>query len=158
MLLDLGQDADRAVLHRLVAEADVFVGTRAPADASSLGTGWSELAALNPRLVYCSITGRGETGPQRHLPSNSALAEAQSGLMSVTGQAAGPPVNIGVPTIENNAGIFAKDAITAALLVRETSGQGQKVETCLLEAAVASLGMPASTYLIRRPGRRPLGG
>jgi succinate--hydroxymethylglutarate CoA-transferase len=148
VLLDLGRDADRELLGRLVAEADVFVGTHGAADAAALGVAWEQLSVLNPRLVYCSITGRGESGPQKESPATSATAEAQSGLMSVTGQPDGPPVNIGVPIIENIAGIFAKDAVTAALLVRERSGHGQKVETSLLEAAVAVLGMPASAYLI----------
>jgi crotonobetainyl-CoA:carnitine CoA-transferase CaiB-like acyl-CoA transferase len=148
LLLDLDQEGDQEVLHHLVAQADVFVGTHRPTDATCLGVSWEQLSAASPRLVYCSITGRGETGPQSDLPASWATVEAQSGLMSVTGQSDGPPVNIGVPLIENIAGIFAKDAITAALLRRETSGHGQKIETSLLEAAVAVLGMPASAYLI----------
>jgi crotonobetainyl-CoA:carnitine CoA-transferase CaiB-like acyl-CoA transferase len=148
VLLDLDRQGDRAVMRRLVAEADVFVGTQAPAVAASQGTGWSQLSALNPRLVYCSITGQGETGRGSGSASSSATAEAQSGLMSLTGERSGPPVNIGVPLVENLAGIVAKDAITAALLARETSGRGQKIETSLLETALAVLGMPASAFLL----------
>jgi crotonobetainyl-CoA:carnitine CoA-transferase CaiB-like acyl-CoA transferase len=148
VMLDLADEVDREVLRRLVAEADVFVGTMGAAGAAALGVGWEQLSAVNPRLIYCSITGRGETGPQAHQPATSATAEAQSGLMSVTGQREGPPVNIGVPMIENIAGIFAKDAVTAALLARERLGRGQKIETSLLESAVGVLGRPAAAYLI----------
>lgn len=148
VLLDLARESDFAVMRRLVSDADVFVRTPPSTVAVSRATDWSELSALNPRLVYCSITGRGETGPQADLPSSSATAEAQSGLMSLTGQRSGPPVNIGVPLIEHLTGMFAKDAITVALLARETSGLGQKIETSLLESALAVLGMPAYAFLV----------
>lgn len=146
--IDVQRSDGLAALHRLVATADVYVGAHSSQVAESLGVDWSRLSQSNPRLVYCSITGRGESGPGAELPSNSTTAEAQAGLMSVTGEADGPPVTIGVPLIENVTAIFAKDAITAALLARAQSGRGQKVETSLLESAVAVLGMPASAYLM----------
>jgi len=146
--LDPRRTSDLEALHRLVAVADVLVTSRSPVETQRWGLGWERLSAVNPRLVLCSITGRGEDGPQARLSSNATLAEAQGGLMSVTGMADGPPVTIGVPLIENLTGLFAKDAITAALLSRSTTNRGQKIETSLLESTVAILGMPAAAYLL----------
>jgi succinate--hydroxymethylglutarate CoA-transferase len=146
--LDLRNPAGVEVARELVEQADVFIENMRPGKADELGLGWETLAALNPRLVYCSISGWGSTGPYAGRAGYALTAEALGGLMSVTGERGGQPMKVGVSIIDNLAGLYAKDAITAALLVRERTGRGQRVETSLLESTVSILSLSAMAYLM----------
>ena len=146
--VDLRQPAGAELVRRLVATADVLVENFRPGKAEEMGLGWERLHELNPRLVYCSISGWGGDGPYAARGGYATTAEAAGGLMSVTGDRDGGPVKVGVSIVDSLTGLFAKDAITAALLVRERSGEGQKIETSLLESTVSILNMTACAYLM----------
>lgn len=148
VVVDLRRPEGARIVQRLAATADVFVENFRPGKADELGLGWQQLSAENPRLVYCSISGWGADGPSAHKPGYATTAEAMGGLMSVTGERNGPPMKIGVSLVDSITGLFAKDAITAALYARERHGRGQKIETSLLESTVATLSMTAYAYLM----------
>lgn len=148
VVLDLRRPQGAELARRLVAVSDVFVENFRPGKAEQMGLGWEQLREVNPRLVYCSISGWGGDGPYARKAGYAITAEALGGLMSVTGERGRPPVKVGVSIVDNLTGLFAKDAITAALFVRERTGQGQKIETSLLESTVSILSMSAYAYLL----------
>jgi crotonobetainyl-CoA:carnitine CoA-transferase CaiB-like acyl-CoA transferase len=153
--IDLRKPDGAELVRRMVATADVLVENFRPGKADEMGLGWERLRELNPRLIYCSISGWGGDGPYAARGGYAITAEAAGGLMSVTGERNGGPVKVGVSIVDTLAGLFAKDAITAALLARQRTGVGQKVETSLLESTVAILSMSAYAYLLAGviPGR-----
>jgi formyl-CoA transferase len=135
--LDLKQPAGVAVLRRLAATADVLVENYRPGVAARLGVDYETLSALNPRLVYCSISGFGQTGPYAARGGFDLIAQGMSGIMSATGAEGGPPVKVGVPITDLGAGLFAVFGILCALRARRVTGRGQHVDTSLFEAGVA---------------------
>ncbi|MFF5988410.1 CaiB/BaiF CoA transferase family protein [Prauserella flavalba] len=143
------------LIKKLVRSADVVVENFRPGKASQLGIGYEDLKELNPRLIYCSISGWGPDGPWAQRAGYATTAEALCGLMSLTGEADRVPVKIGVSILDNLAGLYAKDAITSALLLRERTGKGQKIDTSLLEAGVSFTSLSAMAYLCAGvvPGR-----
>jgi crotonobetainyl-CoA:carnitine CoA-transferase CaiB-like acyl-CoA transferase len=153
--LDLQDPQGSALARQLVETADVFVENFRPGKAEAVGLGWEQLKELNPRLVYCSISGWGADGPYAAKGGYASTAEALGGLMSVTGAKGGAPAKVGVSIVDNLTGLFAKDAITAALFARERTGRGQKIETSLLESTVAILSLSAYAWLMGGiiPGR-----
>jgi formyl-CoA transferase/succinate--hydroxymethylglutarate CoA-transferase len=148
VVIDLTSAAGLRLAHRLIEVSDVFVENFRPGKAEKLGLGWDDLRAINPRLIYCSISGWGADGPFAAKPGYASIAEAVGGLMSVTGERGGLPLKVGVSIVDNLTGLYAKDAITAALYARERTGQGQKVDTSLLESTVSILSMSAYAYLL----------
>lgn len=146
--LDLKDPRGVAVARRLIAQADVFVENFRPGKAEGLGLGWAQLRELNPGLIYCSISGWGGDGPYASRGGYASTAEALGGLMSVTGERGGSPVKVGVSIIDNLTGLYAKDAITAALLERHRTGEGQKLEASLLESTVSILSLTAYAWLM----------
>lgn len=146
--VDLRNPRGQAIVRSLIRQSDVFVENFRPGKAEQLGLGYEALRAENPGLIYCSISGWGSDGPYAHRAGYASTAEAAGGLMGITGEQGRTPVKIGVSIVDNLAGLFAKDAITAALLVRERTGEGQKIETSLLESTVAVLCMAATAYLM----------
>jgi formyl-CoA transferase len=136
VVLDLKVPDDLAQLLALVRDADVFVENFRPGVAARLGIGYDALKAINPRLVYASISGFGQTGPYADRPGFDLIAQGMSGIMSVTGAPGGEPVKSGVPVSDLAAGLYAATAILAALHSRERTGKGQWVETSLFEAAL----------------------
>jgi len=134
--LDIRTPPGKEVLWRLIATADVLVENFRPGTMTRLGFGYEQVHAINPALVYCSISGFGHTGPERERGGFDMVAQAMSGVMSVTGSAE-EPAKVGVPISDLNAGLFASHAILAALFARTRSGEGQFVETSLFEAALA---------------------
>jgi crotonobetainyl-CoA:carnitine CoA-transferase CaiB-like acyl-CoA transferase len=146
--LDLQSPRGADLARRLVATADVFVENFRPGKAEALGLGWDALQEINPRLIYCSISGWGGDGPYAGKGGYASTAEALGGLMSVTGEREGEPVKVGVSIIDNLTGLYAKDAITAALLARHHTGRGQKIETSLLESTVSILSLTAYAWLM----------
>ena len=148
VVVDLRQPAGVDLVRRLVAASDVLVENFRPGKAESMGLGWEQLREVNPGLVYCSISGWGGDGPDAARGGYASTAEAAGGLMSVTGERGRGPVKVGVSIVDSLTGLFAKDAITAALLARGRTGVGQKIETSLLESTVSILSMSAYAYLM----------
>lgn len=148
MALDLKTDEGAEILRRMVREADVLVENFRAGTMERLGLGYEDLSDLNPRLVYCSISAFGETGPLKDEAGYEALMQAYSGAMSVTGDPDGDPVRCGPSFIDLTTGIISAYAVSNALLHRERTGEGQKVETSLLETAVSLLNYHAEAYLL----------
>lgn len=134
--LNLKTEADRAVFYPLVRSADVLVENGRPGVADRLGMGYSTLRQINPRLVYASISGFGESGPWAQRPGFDLIAQAMSGLLSATGLPDGEPVKNSVPVGDLGAGLFALYGILSALYGREKSGEGQWVGASLFEASL----------------------
>lgn len=148
MTLNLRHPKGQEIARSLARQCDVFVENFRPGKCEELGLGYEILRAENPGLIYCSISGWGADGPYANRAGYASIAEAAGGLMSITGERGRPPVKIGVSVIDNLTGLFAKDAITSALLVRGRSGLGQKIDVSLLESTIAVLSMAASAYLM----------
>lgn len=146
LVLDLKTTAGRDALIRLARSTDIVVENYRPGVMTALGLGYDALAAPNPRLIYASISGYGQTGPQRHKGGFDLIAQGVSGIMSVTGEPGGPPVKCGVPLTDLGAGLFALVGILAALEHRHHTGAGQHVETSLVDAGVALSVWEATEY------------
>ena len=144
--LDLKQPEGVSVLKRLVATADVLVENYRPGVAARLGVDYPTLAAVNPRLIYCSVSGFGQTGPYASRGGYDLIAQGMAGIMSATGSDGGPPVKVGVPIADLGAGLFALLGILAALRARRLTGRGQQVDTSLFEAALALSAWEATEY------------
>ena len=155
--LDLKQPAGVQIIHRLVRTADVFVQNYRPGAARRLGVDYETLAAINPRLIYCSISGFGATGPYAARGGYDLIAQGMSGIISVTGDEDGPPAKAGVPVSDLAAGLFGAYGILCALEHRERTGEGQFVDTSLLEAALALTVWEATEYWVTGRAPRPLG-
>jgi len=148
MTLDLKHPRGLEVLKRLVARADVLVENFRPDVKTRLGIDYDTLARLNPRLVYGSISGFGQTGPYADRPGYDQIAQGMGGLMSVTGLPGQGPVRVGIPVADLTAGLYLAQGILVALLERERSGRGQWVHTSLLQAMVTMLDFQAARWLI----------
>jgi crotonobetainyl-CoA:carnitine CoA-transferase CaiB-like acyl-CoA transferase len=148
MTLDLKHPRGVAVLHRLAARADVLVENFRPDVKHRLGIDYETLAGINPRLVYGSISGFGQTGPYRDRPGYDQIAQGLGGLMSITGLPGQGPVRVGIPVADLTAGLFLAQGLLVALLERERSGRGQWVHTSLLQAMVTMLDFQAARWLI----------
>ena len=146
--LDLKQAEGIATLKRLIAGADVVVENFRPDVKFRLGIDYETLLPDNPRLVYASISGFGQTGPLASRPGFDQIAQGMGGLMSVTGIAGDGPVRVGIPIADLCAGIFAAQGILVALLERESSGKGQFLHTSLLESMVYMMDFQTSRFLI----------
>jgi crotonobetainyl-CoA:carnitine CoA-transferase CaiB-like acyl-CoA transferase len=144
--LDFKRDDGRALLTSLIARSDVLVENFRPGALDRLGFGYDSLSAAYPRLVYGSVSGFGHTGPRRAEAGYDAVAQAEGGLMSLTGPADGPPYRLGAPIADIAAGMFAAQGITAALFARERTGRGQRVDVALLDSVAALLTHQAGAY------------
>ncbi len=153
--LDFKHPDGRAVLARLIARADVLVENFRPGALTKLGFDYASLQAGHPRLVYCSISGFGHTGPRRREAGYDAVMQGEGGLMSITGAADGPPYRLGVAIADIVTGMFAAQGITAALLARERTGRGQAVDIAMLDSVAALLSYQAGIYFATNsaPGR-----
>jgi len=148
LTLDLKSNRAVEVLRELAKVADVIIENFRPGTMERLGLGEKELRELNPRLIYASLTGFGADGPMSDWPGYDLIVQAWGGLMSITGTPDGEPVKVGVAIIDLVAGLMLGKAITAALFAREKIGVGQRIDTSLLEAEVASLINVGSNYLV----------
>lgn len=159
LCVDLKSPDGQATLRALARDCDVVLENFKVGDAARYGLDYASLAALNPRLVYCSITGFGQTGPLRDRPGYDFLVQAMGGLMSVTGQPDGSPgaepMKVGVALTDIMTGLYAAVGILAALAERERSGQGQHVDLALLDVTAATLANQATNFLVGgvTPGR-----
>jgi crotonobetainyl-CoA:carnitine CoA-transferase CaiB-like acyl-CoA transferase len=148
MSLDLKKPKGVEILKKLVAKADVVVENFRPDVKHRLGIDYESLSKINPRLVYASISGFGQSGPYRDRPGYDQIAQGLGGLMSVTGLPGQGPVRVGIPVADLTAGIFLAQGVLVALLERERSGRGQWVHTSLLQAMVTMLDFQATRWLI----------
>ena len=157
IVLDLKSAAGRDTLVRLAAQADIFVENFRPGVMLGLGLDYPRLSAGNVRLIYASISGYGQTGPDRTKGGFDLVAQGASGLMSVTGEPGGPPVKVGVPLTDLGAGLFALAAILAALHHRHRSGRGQYIDTSLFEAGLALSAWEAAEFFASGAAPQPMG-
>jgi crotonobetainyl-CoA:carnitine CoA-transferase CaiB-like acyl-CoA transferase len=144
--LDLKRPEALTVLRRLVETADVLVENYRPGVARRLGIDYETLRPANPRLIYCAISGFGQTGPYANRGGYDLIAQGMSGIMSATGRPEGPPVKVGVPITDLGAGLFGVFGILCALRARRVTGQGQFVDTSLFEAGLALSAWEATEY------------
>ena len=157
LVIDLRQEAGRAVFMRLVDGADAVIENFRPGVMDRLGLGYGELAGINPRLVYCSISGFGGTGPYANRGGFDLVAQGVSGLMSITGHPGMPPAKVGVPITDLTAGLFAANGVQAAYIHALKTGQGQQVDTSLMEAGIAYTVWESSVYFANGEIPGPLG-
>jgi crotonobetainyl-CoA:carnitine CoA-transferase CaiB-like acyl-CoA transferase len=148
LTLNMKEPEGLAILTELVKQADVFIENYRPDVKYRLGIGPDTLRAINPRLVYASISGFGQDGPYANWPGFDSIAQGMGGLMSLTGKPEDGPMRVGIPIADLCSGHFCAQAIMAALLEREVSGEGQWVQTSLLEAQIAMLDFQAAQWLI----------
>jgi crotonobetainyl-CoA:carnitine CoA-transferase CaiB-like acyl-CoA transferase len=148
MTLNLKSEEGRAILQRLVERADVLVENYRPDVKFRLGIDYESLKLVNPRLVYASISGFGQDGPYAKRPGFDQIAQGVGGLMSITGLPGQGPVRVGIPIADLSAGLYCALGILVALLAREETGEGQWVQTSLLQAQIAMLDFQAARWLI----------
>jgi crotonobetainyl-CoA:carnitine CoA-transferase CaiB-like acyl-CoA transferase len=146
IVLNLKTAAGRDLFSRLARTTDIVVENYRPGVMASLGLDYPSLSASNPRLIYASISGYGQTGPQRSKGGFDLIAQGVSGIMSVTGEPGGAPVKAGVPLTDLGAGLFATVGILAAVESRHRTGLGQQVDTSLVDAGVALSVWEATEY------------
>jgi crotonobetainyl-CoA:carnitine CoA-transferase CaiB-like acyl-CoA transferase len=144
--LDFKQPEGQRILHQLLAVADVVVENFRPGTLDAAGFGAVAVLAQYPRIVYCSISGYGQTGPRRKEPGYDAVMQAEGGLMSITGEANGPALRLGVAITDIVSGLFAAQGVMAALITREKTGRGQQVDIGMLDATAALLTYQAGNY------------
>ncbi|MDB5869142.1 MAG: L-carnitine dehydratase/bile acid-inducible protein [Polaromonas sp.] len=137
VVLNLKTDAGRAVLLRMAKDADILVENYRPGAMTRLGLGYDVLKEVNPRLIYTSISGFGQTGPWADRPGFDLMAQAMSGVMSVTGYPGGPPVKAGVPVADIGCALFAIYGTLAAYIGARATGQGQYIDASLFDSAMA---------------------
>src|SRR6201989_522852 len=155
LTLNLKAPEGLAVLKRLVAQADVVVENYRPDVKFRLGVDYESLKAINPRIVYASISGFGQDGPYRDRPGFDQIAQGMGGLMSITGEPGQGSMRVGIPVADLTAGIFAAMGILIALLEREQSGEGQWIKSSLLGAQISMLDFQAARWTIAKevPGQ-----
>ena len=147
----------QGIVRRLAAVSDVLVENFRTGVLEGMGLGYEDLRSVNPRLVYCSISGYGRTGPYAERPGYDFIIQAEGGMMGITGPEEGPPSRVGVPIVDITAGMFAATAVLAALRARDLTGEGQLVDISLLDTQVALLTNVASNYLVGGGPPRRLG-
>ena len=156
VMLDL-KGEDRAAFLDLVATADVVVENFRPGVMDRLGVGYETLRAVRPDLVYCAISGFGQTGPMRGNPAYDQIIQGLSGVMSLTGTPEVTPLRVGYPVCDTLGGLFGAFGIVSALLRRGATGQGAFLDVSMLECTLSALGWPVSNYLTAGVEPRPMG-
>jgi crotonobetainyl-CoA:carnitine CoA-transferase CaiB-like acyl-CoA transferase len=157
VVLDLKDQADLCSFRKLLRSADVFVQNLRPGSFAKLGLGYEEVRELNPRLVYCDMTGYGHTGPLGDKPAYDPLMQAFAGLMSLTGEQGRPPVRIPASILDQGTGMWAAIAVLDALRARERTGHGAYLHTSLLNTALMWLPTQVTGYLADGTVPSPMG-
>lgn len=147
LALDIKRPEGQEIFRRLAAEADVVIENFRPGVMDALNIGYARVSALNPRIIYCSISGFGADGPYADRPGLDQIIQGVSGLMSVTGFEGGEPVRVGIPIADLVTGLFGAYGVLAALQARERTGRGQHIQTSLLECMVGLMSFQAVRYL-----------
>lgn len=148
LVLDLSKPEAVEIILKLAADADVVCENFRPGVLERLGIGWKQLSALNPRLIYCAISGFGSTGPERRTASFDGKIQAMSGLMSLTGEPANGPMRAGFALADVTAGMMAAYAVATALYQRTHTGQGQFVDVSMLDSMLNFLSLPIAEYTV----------
>src|SRR5437870_3181340 len=151
--LNLKTPDGRGILWKLIERADVLIENFRPGVLEKLGFGYDTVRRINPRTIYCSISGFGQTGPYRDRPGYDVIAKGESGMMDLTGYPDGPPAKLGASLADAGAGLYACNGICLALLARHKTGKGQHVDVSLLDGMVSTLTYHALIYL--STGRSP---
>ncbi len=151
--LNLKSEQGRRILWKLIERADVLIQNFRPGVLDRLGFGFEAVSKVNPRTVYCSISGFGQTGPYRDRPGYDVIAQGESGVMDLTGYPDGPPAKLGASLADVVAGLYAFNGICLALLARHKTNRGQHVDISLLDSMVSTLTYQAAIYLAT--GRSP---
>lgn len=146
LLLDLQTKSGQQAFYELVKISDIVWNNFRPGSMERLGFDYETLSKLNPRIIYCSITGYGSTGPSKDRPAYDIAVLAASGILSVTGEPGGRPIRPGVPIADQSGGMFAVIGVLSALAERARTGKGQKIEVSLMDACVSLLCYPFSYY------------
>jgi CoA:oxalate CoA-transferase len=157
VVLDLKKQADRERFFDLVASADALVENFRPGVMDRLGLGYEALKTVRPGLVYCAISGFGQTGPMRDNPAYDQIIQGLSGIMSITGTPETAPLRVGYPVADTLGGLVGAFAITSALLRQKTSGEGAFLDVSMLECTLSALGWPVSNYLTAGIDPKPMG-
>ncbi len=151
--IDIAQEAGAAAVREMAAQCDVLVENFKAGGLAKYGLGWEDLRAINPRLIYCSITGYGQTGPYAARPGYDFIVQGMGGLMGITGEVDGEPMRAGVAVTDLFTGMYACTGILAALHQRERTGLGQWIDVALLDVQVATMANQAVAHLTT--GRNP---
>ena len=157
VVLDLKSEADRERFLDLVASADALVENFRPGVMGRLGLGYEALKAVRPGLVYCAISGFGQSGPMRDNPAYDQIIQGLSGIMSITGTPETAPLRVGYPVADTLGGLVGAFAIAAALVKQKTSGEGAFLDVSMLECTLSALGWPVSNYLTAGVEPKPMG-
>jgi succinate--hydroxymethylglutarate CoA-transferase len=136
------------ILHKLAAEADILIENYLPGTLQKYNLDYATLSSINPRLIYASITGYGQTGPYSNRAGYDVMVEAEMGLMHITGSRDGPPVKVGVAVTDLTTGLYTSNSIMAAIIARGKSGRGQHIDVALSDCQVATLANLASSCLV----------
>ena len=155
--VDIARPEGAELVRALAAKADVLVENFKVGGLKKYGLDFESLIELNPRLVYCSITGFGQTGPYAHRAGYDYMIQAMGGLMSITGETDGAPMKVGVAVVDLFAGLYASNAIMAALIHARATGQGQRIDIALFEVQAAMLANQATNYFVSGEVPRRLG-
>lgn len=155
--LNLKTESGKEILRMLVETADVLLENFRPGVLERLGFGWDVLQKLNPRLVYCAISGFGQTGPLRNAPAYDQIIQGMSGLMAVTGDTDTAPLRVGAPVSDTIGGFAAAFGIASALVGRQSTGKGVFLDVSMLEATLTAMGWVASDYLVGGTEPMPMG-
>jgi crotonobetainyl-CoA:carnitine CoA-transferase CaiB-like acyl-CoA transferase len=155
--LDLKNDGDRATFEELVTHADVLVENFRAGVLARMGFPWERLSLINPVLVYCAISGFGQTGPMSQAPAYDQIIQGLSGMMSVTGTPDTVPLRVGFPVADTVGGLSAALAVTAALAGRRRDGKGRFLDVSMLEASLSAMGWAVSNYLVSGVEPQPMG-
>jgi len=157
VLADFRDPDDCAMVRQLVAEADILIENFKVGGLRKYGLDYDSLREVNPRLIYCSITGFGQDGPYAHRAGYDYIIQGMSGLMSVTGEPDGQPQKVGVAVVDVFTGIYASTAILAAVVQRQSTGQGQHIDMALFDVATAVMANQAMNYLATGTSPQRLG-
>lgn len=145
--VDMKDSRGKAIIRELAKRSDVLLENFKPGTLEKLGLSWDVLRRDNPRLIFCSISGFGRTGPSAERGGYDVIVQAVGGLMGITGESGGPPVKVGVAMTDICTALYAHGAILAALYARDRTGEGQRIDVSLLETQIAALINIASSYL-----------
>jgi crotonobetainyl-CoA:carnitine CoA-transferase CaiB-like acyl-CoA transferase len=155
--VNLKSAAGKQVMRDLVKDADVLVENFRPGVMTRLGLGYDELKQINPKLVYCAISGYGQSGPLKDAPAYDQIVQGMSGMMSITGDAESAPLRVGYPVTDTLGGMTAAFAVCAALMRRERLGEGTFIDVSMLDSALSAMGWVVSNYMTAGQPPRPMG-
>jgi len=155
--INLKSEQGKEILRRLVASTDVLIENFRPGVMTRLGVGYDALSRIRPSLVYCAISGYGQTGPLKDAPAYDQIIQGLSGMMSITGDESCAPLRVGYPIADTIGGITAAFAVASALVRRQSTGDGAFIDVSLLDSALVTMGWVVSNYLIAGHAPRPMG-